>query len=140
MQELDVSSQLKLLIETCDAAEGAFVSCASNANRMDLQLMMTQRAAAWRLWAAELRSLPDSPASVLHSTPLVDAGLQVYSDMNLLAECERVEEAAVRRYRDVLEQDLPPVARAVIQRHVDSIQRSRANMRSLRAGTEHASV
>lgn len=136
MNDFHVSTQLTALIETCDAAECGFIGCASNANRMDLQLMMTQRASAWRRWAGELRSLPDSNANVLHSTLLVDAAQQVYSDMSLLAECERIEQAAVRRYRDVLEQDLPPVVRAVIQRQVDSIQRSRAHMRSLRAGTD----
>ena len=140
MVDSEVSSHLKQLIETCDDAEGGFRSCAGHVDRMDLQVMMTQRAATWRRWACELRALPDSDASPLQASTLVDAALTVYSDMSLLAECERMEEAAVRRYRDVLEQDLPRVARAVLQRQLESIQRSRAHMRRVRAGTEQATV
>jgi uncharacterized protein (TIGR02284 family) len=140
MPDSDVGSQLRALIETCENVECCFRHCASNADRMDFQLMMTQRAATWRRWAGELRSLPDSNASVFRSSMLEDAALTLYSDMTLLAQCERTEEAAMRRYRDAIEQDLPRIVRAVLHRQLEDIQRSRANMRRLRAGTEHAAV
>jgi uncharacterized protein (TIGR02284 family) len=143
MAESTVSGLLKALIATCEDAECGFRACASNADRMDLQLMMTQRAATWRRWAGELRALPDSdarPDSGLQRSMLVDAALAGHGDMTLLARCERIEEAAVRRYRDTLEQDLPRVVCAVVQRQVECIQRSRACMRQLRASREHAAA
>ena len=79
-------------------------------------------------------------ASGLQRSILVDAALTGHSDMTLLAGCERIEEVAVRRYRDTLEQDLPRVVCAVVQRQVECIQRSRACMHHLRAGSEHAAA
>ena len=50
------------------------------------------------------------------------------SDASLLARCERFELSALQRYQQALELDLPRIARAVVQRHIDA---SRTELRGL---------
>ena len=50
------------------------------------------------------------------------------SDASLLARCERFELSALHRSQQALELDLPRIARAVVQRHIDAI---RTELRSL---------
>ena len=53
------------------------------------------------------------------------------SNASLLARCERFELSALQRYQQALELDLPRIARAVVQRHIDAIRASRTELRSL---------
>ena len=137
VSDADVTDCLNELIEHCRYSGDALRRFACHADLMALQLLMSQRATAWRRCEIELRALHiDGPnAPDCHSRrEWVDAqtSLSGCSDSALLAECERCEDLALRRYRDALEQDLPRVLRAVAQRHADGILSNRARMRHLR--------
>ncbi len=143
VHESEITDCVTALIDICENAEGDFLAWAGNADRMDLQLMMTRRAATWHRWAAELKALClDSTVACVAQRSAGDAKalLTVDSDLALLTHCERGEETALKHYRDALDQEVPRVVRAVLQRHVDGIWHSRAHLRSLRAVTvlEHA--
>jgi uncharacterized protein (TIGR02284 family) len=133
---------LNMLIDTCRDSERGFRSCAAQAHAMSLQLLLTLRADSLRRAAAELKALlGDHRSDPSRGQPLPARGwwaekatLTGYSDVALLAECERGEDVGLRRCRYVLDQDvLPRVARAVVRRHCDDSARHRAHIRTLRA-------
>jgi uncharacterized protein (TIGR02284 family) len=142
--DTELTDGLTLLIDTCHDSEQGFRSCAAQAHAMSLQLLLTLRADALRRAAAELKALlghghgdanpsrrPTAPARGWWADKATLAG---YSDVALLAECERGEDIGLRRCRYVLDQDvLPRIARAVVQRHCDDSTRHRAHIRNLRA-------
>lgn len=135
-----VVDAIHLLIETCEDGEYGFRSCAGLADRVDLQVLFTQRAQDCRRSADELRALggespQDAPAQSGGSHRgwvAVKGLLSGYSDLALLAECERGEEMTMQRYRSALEQDLPIVLRMVALRHRECAQRNRVHLRRLR--------
>lgn len=53
------------------------------------------------------------------------------SDEMLLAECERVEDSALSRYREALQQNLPPDIHALVQRQFEATQRHHDMIRTL---------
>jgi hypothetical protein len=107
---------------------------------MQLQCLLTQRAQDLRKAGAEWFAMraqyigPASPELPDDSTQRVDdlAGDAV-SDEALLAHRERVEEATLRHYRWVLDEELPILVRAVAHRHCDATRDQRAQLRSLHA-------
>src|SRR5690606_11337449 len=62
----------------------------------------------------------------------VKGTLAGYSDLNMLEEAERGEDAAVARYRDALEHDLPAHVRALVQAHYEGVKRNHQQIRELR--------
>lgn len=54
------------------------------------------------------------------------------SDLAMLEECERGEDAALARYRKALQQDLPPDVRALVQRQMDGAQRNHDQIKQMR--------
>jgi uncharacterized protein (TIGR02284 family) len=130
---------LDALIRACRDGERDCTRHAAQAQSMRLQWQLTQRAQCLRKAGAELQALrvryagaalPQHGAA--DSLPR-DTDGDVASDEALLVECERAEDAALQRYRSVLDEDLPIVVRAVAQRHCDATQSQRAQLRSLRA-------
>lgn len=137
VNESELDDVVRTLIDTCEVTACGIRRCAGNADHMALQLIMTQRAGTWHRWAGELQtlcSIPAVPRATQRSEVAAVMMLSVDSDLALLSECERGEQRALQQYRNALEFDVPRVARAVLQRHVDGIQASRAQMRSLHAG------
>ncbi len=137
MNESELDGMVRTLIDTCEDTACGLRRCAGNADDMNLQLIMTQRAATWHRWAGELQTLctgPDVPRAPQRSDMAATAMLSVDSDLALLSQCERGEQIALQHYREALDLELPRVARAVLQRHVDGIHASRAQMRSLHVG------
>jgi uncharacterized protein (TIGR02284 family) len=144
MIDTELIDCLTMLIDTYRDSEQGFRSCATQAHAMGLQLLLTLRADALRRATAELKVLVgidrnDPSPGRGHVSPSLGwwadkATLAGYSDVALLAECERGEDIGLRRCRYVLDQDLlPRVARAVVRRHCDDTARHRAHIRSLRA-------
>jgi uncharacterized protein (TIGR02284 family) len=141
VNHFDADACLAALIDTCDEAAAVQVRCAGGAERMDLQLLLTQRAAAWRRWAGELRALRNSGGTPRVSPPhrgSADAASPNDGDQALLEACERLESIALQRYRDALDEEVPRVVRAVLLRHVEGIRNSRAQMRWLHVGAAQA--
>lgn len=54
------------------------------------------------------------------------------SDLDILEECERGEDAALARYRKALEQPLPDAVHALVQRQLDGVQRHHDQIKTLR--------
>lgn len=53
-------------------------------------------------------------------------------DGAVLAECARVEDAAVKSYQDALKQDLSPEVRDIVERQLGGVLENRDRVRSLR--------
>jgi hypothetical protein len=134
MNGLSVDARLTALVESCEQTAQAMTQDAASADRMALQLLLTQRATAWHRWAAELRALHSSIGAA-QPTPRSRAAAVMLSDDSdhaLLASCQRREASALKLYRDALEENVAPIARAVLWRHVDGIHDSLARMRELK--------
>ena len=54
------------------------------------------------------------------------------SDLAMLEECERGEDAALARYRKALQLQLPADLRAVIERQAEGVQRNHDQIKQLR--------
>lgn len=54
------------------------------------------------------------------------------SQLSMLEECERGEDAAVARYRKALKQNLPPEVRSFVERQAQGAQRNHDHLRDLR--------
>ena len=131
---------LDTLIDTCQQGADGMSRCAGQAQSLALQWLLTQRSKCWHKAAAELHALREQYAG----TATVRAGephaswapakgmLAGFSDLALLAVCDRGEDAALQRYREFLDEDLPIVLRAVAQRHSDAVRDHRAQLRSAR--------
>jgi len=131
------------LIETCKDGEFGFHSTAEHASSPDLQRLMETRSEACRQAAAELQGLVvhlggdaearGSVAGAAHRGWVAVKGtLAGYSDLNMLEEAERGEDAAIERYRKALEQPMPPDVRSVVERQYEGARRNHQEVRRLR--------
>jgi uncharacterized protein (TIGR02284 family) len=136
-------SVLKDLIETCKDGQHGYRTAAEDAKDAELSRIFTEFAAQRSSFAAELqdrmRSLgDDSTASSSVSGSLhrgwinLKAALTSNEPHAVLAECERGEDAAVKAYRDALDENLDPVTRGVISRQYASIQVAHDRVKQLR--------
>jgi uncharacterized protein (TIGR02284 family) len=131
---------LDTLIDTCQQGADGNSRCAGQAQSLALQWLLTQRSHCWHKAAAELQALREQYASTaparageLHAGWVPAKGMLAgFSDLALLAVCDRGEDAALQRYREFLDEDLPIVLRAVAQRHSDAVRDHRAQLRSAR--------
>ena len=143
MDTSDVIDTLNHLVSTCKDGEYGFHSCAEHAKSENLRSVFNARAQECRQAAAELQSLiqqnggkPDdggTATGAMHRGWVAVKGtLTGYSDLAMLEECERGEDAALERYRKALEEPLPPLVRAVVERQYEGVKRNHAQVRSLR--------
>lgn len=58
--------------------------------------------------------------------------LSGYTDLAMLDECERAEDAALARYRNALKEDLPSDIRAVVERQAQGAQRNHDQIKAMR--------
>lgn len=143
MTNQEVIAKLNDLIETCKDGEYGFGACAEHVRSQELKTVFTQRARDCRQAADDLQShvaslggKPDkggSASGALHRGWVAVRGtLSGYSDLAMLEECERGEDVAMVRYREVLESDLPIGAKAVVERQYQGVKRNHAQVRQLR--------
>ena len=136
-------SVLNDLIETCKDGEYGFQSSAEHVKNPELQQVFTARAAECRKGAevlqAQVRQLGGeadeggSASGAIHRGWVAVKGtLSGYGEKAMLEECERGEDAALARYRDALKEDLPPSARAVVERQYEGVKRNHDQIRTLR--------
>jgi uncharacterized protein (TIGR02284 family) len=146
----EVVDRLNDLIETCKDGEYGFRACAEHTKSEELRSMLTQRAAECEQGARELQALvvqcggkADSSGTAtgaMHRGWVAVRGtLSGYSDQAMLDECERGEDAAVARYRDVLEEDLPPQVKNVVERQYLGVKRNHDLIRARRNQLKAAS-
>lgn len=137
-----VVDSLNDLIETCRNGEMGFDACARHARAPELKSVFSTRAAECGRAAEELetqvRALGGAPehggtaAGALHRGWLALRSLTGFDDHALLQECERGQDAALRRYRQILERDLPPDVRSLVVRQAEGAQRNHDQVRALR--------
>ena len=143
MDTSDTIDTLNDLIETSKDGEFGFDSCARHTRSSELRSLFAARAEACAKAARELQGLVEqyggkpessgSAAGALHRGWVAIRGsLSSHSDRSMLEECERGEDTALERYRDVLRQDLPPAVREVVERQCEGVKLNHDMIKGLR--------
>ncbi len=143
MDNQHVISTINEIIETCKDGEMGFRTCAENVEDSEIKGMLMERARHCAEAASELQNEvrrlggdPDTHGSVsgiLHRGWVnVKSAITGKDEAAVLAECERGEDIAVRRYKDALAQDLPSDIRSVIERQYQGVLANHDVVRNLR--------
>lgn len=139
----DTIDILNDLIETSKDGEYGFRTSAESIRSADLQQLFLRRADECRQAAADLQAMvvqlggsPEdsgSTSGAMHRGWVAVKGtLTGYSDKAILEETERGEDVAMESYRKALASDLPPAARALVERQMEGVKRNHNQVRSLR--------
>ena len=139
----DVIETLNDLLESCRDGEYGFRECAEHVKAQDIKTLLSRHADECRAAGLELvthiRRLggePDEGGSVsgaMHRGWVsVRGSLSGHTDLAMLDECERGEDAALARYRSALKEDLPSDIRAVMERQAQGAQRNHDQVKALR--------
>lgn len=138
----DIVEALQDLVETCKDAEYGFRTSADRVQRTDLKDVLARRAEDFRAAAEELngaitacggqRKDSGSAIGAVHRGWVAVAATIGDTDKAVLEGCERGQDNALARYRKALEKPLPPDIRAVVERQLQDVERSHAQMRTLR--------
>jgi uncharacterized protein (TIGR02284 family) len=142
-------SVLQNLIETNRDGQHGFRTAAEDAKDAELGRVFTQFSTPRTTFIAELqdriRSLggdPDKSGSVagsLHRGWIdLKSALTSNEPHAVLAEAERGEDAAVKAYREALEENIDPVSRGIVSRQYASVQAAHDRIKSLRDSVAYA--
>jgi len=143
MDNDDVIDTLNKLIETCKDGEYGFRTSAEHVKSEQLRSVLLERAESCRKGAAELQAevtrlggkaeSDSSTTGSLHRGWVnLKAMLSGDSDQAALNECERGEDAALKRYREAIKKDLPSDVAAIVERQYEGVKRNHDQIRSLR--------
>lgn len=136
-------SVLKDLIETNKDGQHGFQTAAEDAKDGELARIFTEFSTQRASFIAELQdrvrglggdgSNSGSVAASLHRGWInLKAAISSNEPHAVLAECERGEDAAVKAYREALDENLDPVTRGVISRQYASVQAAHDRVKQLR--------
>lgn len=140
--EKKVETLNHLLENARDGALG-FREAAEHAQSASLKHLLRRRADSCTQAASELHEqLHQVGGRVDEGGTLAGAAHRVWthirglfgggSDETMLTECERGEDAAVARYRDALQQNLPPDLHALVLRQFEVVQRNHDRIKGMR--------
>lgn len=145
MDNDEVIATLNELIETCMDGEASYARCAMEAaeRQSKLQTMFSDLQHGCGAAATALQDivraaggkprLDSSVSSAVHrgwiSLKTTIAG---GNDEAVLVECERGEDAALKKYSDALKKDLPPAIRAIVERQYAGVQINHFQIKTLR--------
>ena len=143
MDNDDAIGELNDLIETCKDGEYGFRTCAERVQSAELRTVLNECAQRCRDGASELQAAvgrlggkaedESSVSGTMHRGWVrVKGALGGDSDLSMLEECERGEDAALARYRDALKKDLPGPAAEIVRRQYEGVKRNHDRIRSLR--------
>ncbi|APW39217.1 hypothetical protein RD110_20010 [Rhodoferax koreense] len=144
MDNDDVVDVLNDLLETCRDGEYGFREVAEHTKTATLKTTFLQRSNECLKAGSELQSLVvryggevaegGTTSGALHRGWVsVRGALGGLSDLAMLNECERGEDAALARYRKALkEEGLPSDVRALIERQLQGVQRNHDQIKLLR--------
>lgn len=146
MTNQDVVTVLNDLIETCKDGEKGFNAAAKDINASDLQTILQECAQNCATSTQELqdkvRMLGGEPGNsgtvmgAVHRGWLdIKSAVAGRDDHSILEECERGEDAAVSRYADALDKELPYDVRALVYRQYEGVLRNHDKIRNLRDET-----
>lgn len=144
MDNKDIVKTLNSLIETSKDGEYGFRLSAEHAHSDQIQQLFLARADECAKAAAQLQTLVlqyggkaetgGSATGTLHRGWVAVKGtLAGYSDLAMLEEAERGEDAALARYRDALRQvELPAEVRSLVERQFQGAKYNHEQIRGLR--------
>ncbi|MFM0299483.1 PA2169 family four-helix-bundle protein [Paraburkholderia sediminicola] len=136
-------SVLNDLVETSKDGEKGFRKAAEDAHDAQLKTLFLTRAEDCTRGARELQDAvqalggkPETGGSVsgaLHRGWVdVKSAVTDRSDREILAECEKGEDVAKKRYHDALEKELPADVRAIVERQYQGVLQNHDRVRDLR--------
>ena len=139
----NVVSVLNDLVETSKDGEKGFRKAAEDAHDAQLKAMFLARAEDCTRGARELQDAvqglggkPETGGSMsgaLHRGWVdMKSAVTDRSDHEILAECEKGEDVAKKRYHDALEKDLPVDVRALVERQYQGVLQNHDRVRDLR--------
>lgn len=139
----NVIAVLNDLIEISKDGERGFMKASEDAQHVGVRQALldsahhcTQGARALQDLVLKLGGKPEcggSVAGALHRGWLdVKSAVGNRSDHALLADCEKGEDAAKKRFRDALEKDLPADVRAVVEDLYQGVLQNHERIRALR--------
>ena len=143
MDNDDVIDKLNDLIETSKDGEYGFRTCAERVRSAELRTLLTECAQSCREGASELQAAvarlggkaeeDSSVSGTMHRGWVrLKEALGGDSDLSMLEECERGEDAALVRYRDALKEDLPEPVAQLVRRQYEGVKRNHDRVRTLR--------
>lgn len=143
MNDKQTISTLNNLIETCKDGEYGFKASAEHAVNPQIKDLFLARAQDCRQAAAELQTIvmqqggkPEdsgtATGTVHRGWVAVKGTLAGYTDLAMLEETERGEDAALARYRSALKEELPQDIRSVLEAQLQGVQRNHDQIRTLR--------
>ncbi|PZP99734.1 MAG: hypothetical protein DI587_09970 [Variovorax paradoxus] len=139
----EVLESLDDLLKTCRDGEKGFKEAAEHTRTASLATLLRDRAQTCARGAEDLIAAigrlggeandRGSATGALHRG-WVSARVSVgaLSDLDMLEECERGEDAALARYRKVLAQALPADVRTLVQQQMEGAQRNHDEIKRLR--------
>lgn len=139
----DVLEALDDLLKTCRDGEKGFKEAAEHTRTASLATLLRDRAQTCARGAEELVAAigqlggeandRGSATGALHRGWVSARGsVGALSDLDMLEECERGEDAALARYRKALQQALPADLRALVQQQMAGAQRNHDEIKRLR--------
>ena len=143
MDQSDAIGTLNELIETSKDGEYGFRTCAERVRSPELRTVFEECAQTCRRGATELQEAvvrlggkPEEDSSVtgtMHRGWVrLKEALGGDSDLSMLEECERGEDAALARYRDALKEDLPEPLAELVRRQYEGVKHNHDRVRTLR--------
>ena len=136
-------SVLNDLIEICKDGQHGFRTAAEDAKDSELSRVFSEFSNQRTSFIAELQDRVRSlGGDAEKSGSVVGAAHRGWIDLKsalasnephaVLAECERGEDAAVKAYRESLDENLDPVSRGIISRQYASVQAAHDRVKQLR--------
>lgn len=136
---------LNHLIEICSDGERGFTAAAEHTSDPELKALYSELAAQRRGFADALvphaQRLGGDAAAEGTSVGRLHRGwmnlkgrISGHHDQVILEEAERGEDAAVRAYRDALNEVLAPSTRAVIEQQCEAVTRAHEHIRAVASG------
>ncbi len=143
MENHELIDTLNTLIETSRDGDNGFTACAEDAKDASLRAYFTICATRCRESVRTLEELvksnggaPEQSGSVLGTLNRawlnLRAAMSSNSDLAVLDECERAEDAAIDIYKLALEKDLPFDVRPTVQMQLNGAQENHDRVRALR--------
>lgn len=139
----ELIATLNTLIETSRDGDNGFTDCADDAKDAALRAYFTICATRCREAVQTLDRIvkhyggtPEQVGSIAGSANRawlnLRAAMSSNSDLAVLEECERAEDAAIKAYRRALEQHLPADVRAVVKAQYDGALENHDRVRAMR--------
>ena len=151
MNDKQTISTLNNLIETCKDGEYGFKASAEHAVNPQIKDLFLARAQDCRLAAAELQTIvmqqggkPEdsgtASGTVHRGWVAVKGTLAGYTDLAMLEETERGEDAALARYRSALKEEIPSGVASIVEAQLQGVKRNHDQIKLLRDQFRAATV